>query len=495
MNVPARGSRREDPLARPLPAGAVVTNDDLAARMDTNDEWIRDRVGIASRRIAGPEETVADMAAAAAGKALAASRAGRRRHRPRRRRDLHDPSTDARTWPAGWPPSSASRAPGRVRPQHRLLRLLLRAAATRRPRIRARPRNAIVIGAEKLSDLIDWTDRSTASSSPTAPAPRWSAPAPTTSRPGSARSSGARRRRESATLITIEGWRPVHRPGGPGGLPLGHHRAGPARARRPAARPGSSRPSWPRSSRTRPTCASSRRSPASSARPTRVVAKDIVESGNTSAASDPAGAVQDGRAGRGALRRAGAAVRLRRRPDLRRAGRPLPVTRCRRDARDQPHDERSHPRRNRRSGPRGDHRRPRRDPGGGRRREAGRRQPRRSRSPTTSTSTRCPWSRSRGGRGAVRREDPGRRGAEPQDVGDAVSYIEKAKAASSESARRRRHRARRARPRSAGTSRRPGTPCSPAGPGSPRSTRSGPRNYPVRIAARMSVEPTDMLDG
>ncbi len=51
----------------------VETNDDLAAIMDTNDEWIRSRVGIASRRIAAPGETVADMAVAAAGKALAAS--------------------------------------------------------------------------------------------------------------------------------------------------------------------------------------------------------------------------------------------------------------------------------------------------------------------------------------------------------------------------------------------------------------------------------------
>jgi 3-oxoacyl-[acyl-carrier-protein] synthase-3 len=51
----------------------VVTNDDLAAVMDTNDEWIRSRVGIISRRIAGPEETVADMAVAAAGKAIANS--------------------------------------------------------------------------------------------------------------------------------------------------------------------------------------------------------------------------------------------------------------------------------------------------------------------------------------------------------------------------------------------------------------------------------------
>jgi 3-oxoacyl-[acyl-carrier-protein] synthase III len=53
--------------------GNVVTNDDLAAQVDTNDEWIRSRVGIISRRFAGPDESVADMAVVAGGKALAGS--------------------------------------------------------------------------------------------------------------------------------------------------------------------------------------------------------------------------------------------------------------------------------------------------------------------------------------------------------------------------------------------------------------------------------------
>ena len=53
--------------------GNVVTNDDLAARVETSDEWIRSRVGIISRRFAGPDETVADMAVVAGGKALAGS--------------------------------------------------------------------------------------------------------------------------------------------------------------------------------------------------------------------------------------------------------------------------------------------------------------------------------------------------------------------------------------------------------------------------------------
>jgi len=51
----------------------VVTNDDLAAVMDTNDQWIRDRVGIAERRFAGSGETVVSMAVEAGAKAIAAS--------------------------------------------------------------------------------------------------------------------------------------------------------------------------------------------------------------------------------------------------------------------------------------------------------------------------------------------------------------------------------------------------------------------------------------
>ena len=51
--------------------GNVVTNDDLATRVDTSDEWIRSRVGIVSRRFAGADESVTDMAFEAGAKALA----------------------------------------------------------------------------------------------------------------------------------------------------------------------------------------------------------------------------------------------------------------------------------------------------------------------------------------------------------------------------------------------------------------------------------------
>ena len=49
----------------------VVTNDEIAARIDSSDEWIRERTGIIERRFAAADESVVDMAVAAAGKALA----------------------------------------------------------------------------------------------------------------------------------------------------------------------------------------------------------------------------------------------------------------------------------------------------------------------------------------------------------------------------------------------------------------------------------------
>jgi 3-oxoacyl-[acyl-carrier-protein] synthase-3 len=48
----------------------VLTNDDLAQRVETSDEWIRTRTGIVERRIAAPEETTATLAAESARAAL-----------------------------------------------------------------------------------------------------------------------------------------------------------------------------------------------------------------------------------------------------------------------------------------------------------------------------------------------------------------------------------------------------------------------------------------
>jgi 3-oxoacyl-[acyl-carrier-protein] synthase III len=49
----------------------IVTNDDLAAALDTSDAWIRTRTGIAQRHVAGPEQATSDLAATAGKAALA----------------------------------------------------------------------------------------------------------------------------------------------------------------------------------------------------------------------------------------------------------------------------------------------------------------------------------------------------------------------------------------------------------------------------------------
>lgn len=53
----------------------VVTNDDLAKVVDTSDEWIRERTGIRRRHRAAPDQAVSDLAVEAAKQAL--ERAGR----------------------------------------------------------------------------------------------------------------------------------------------------------------------------------------------------------------------------------------------------------------------------------------------------------------------------------------------------------------------------------------------------------------------------------
>lgn len=66
------------PYARILGIGSyrpsrVVTNDDICQNIDSSDEWIRERSGIVERRWAEADENVSTMGAAAARKALAAS--------------------------------------------------------------------------------------------------------------------------------------------------------------------------------------------------------------------------------------------------------------------------------------------------------------------------------------------------------------------------------------------------------------------------------------
>ena len=138
----------------------VVTNDELAQIVDTSDEWIRERVGIQQRRIAADGETVADMAGIAAEKALAGSGLSAA--------DI-DMVIVATCSSVDRCPNVASRVAahlGIAAPAAMDLNTACSgfsyALATADHAIRAgAARNAIVVGAEKLSDVTDWTDRTT----------------------------------------------------------------------------------------------------------------------------------------------------------------------------------------------------------------------------------------------------------------------------------------------------------------------------------------------
>ena len=138
----------------------VLTNDELAATVDTTDEWIRSRVGIASRRIAGPDESLADMATAAGGKALAASglsAAGI---------DLVIVATCTAETPIPNVAATVATRLGIAAPGAYDLNAACAgfcyALATASDAVRTgTSRYVLVVGAEKLSQWVDWTDRST----------------------------------------------------------------------------------------------------------------------------------------------------------------------------------------------------------------------------------------------------------------------------------------------------------------------------------------------
>ena len=69
LSVGAPGARITG-LGAHLPA-RVVSNDEIAPAIESTDEWIRKRSGIERRHFAAKDETVVDMAVEAAGKAIA----------------------------------------------------------------------------------------------------------------------------------------------------------------------------------------------------------------------------------------------------------------------------------------------------------------------------------------------------------------------------------------------------------------------------------------
>ncbi|MEA1617790.1 beta-ketoacyl-ACP synthase III [Erythrobacter sp. T5W1-R] len=142
-----------------LPA-QVVTNDDLAARVDTSDEWIIERTGIRQRYIAGEGETTATLATAAARAALAdagvdASSIGL---------IVLATATPDNTFPATATKVQAALGcnGGVAFDVAAVCSGFLYALATADSLLRTgMAKRALVIGAETFSRILDWEDRTT----------------------------------------------------------------------------------------------------------------------------------------------------------------------------------------------------------------------------------------------------------------------------------------------------------------------------------------------
>jgi 3-oxoacyl-[acyl-carrier-protein] synthase-3 len=139
----------------------VLTNSDLEKMMDTSDQWIRERTGIERRHIAADGETTVDMAEQAVRRALDAAGC-----RPEdvdfiafgtTTPDLLFPNCgvllQARLGCRGVPAFSVETACSGFMYALAIADKFVRAGEARR---------ALAIGAETLSRITDWTDRSTA---------------------------------------------------------------------------------------------------------------------------------------------------------------------------------------------------------------------------------------------------------------------------------------------------------------------------------------------
>jgi 3-oxoacyl-[acyl-carrier-protein] synthase-3 len=138
----------------------IVTNDDLAKKMDTSDEWIRERTGIRQRHIALASEKTSDLALAAARAALidAGIDAG----------EL-DMIILATTTPDESFPATATVVQSRLGMAHgaafdlqAVCSGFIYGLAVADSMIRTgAARTVLLIGAETMSRLLDWNDRTT----------------------------------------------------------------------------------------------------------------------------------------------------------------------------------------------------------------------------------------------------------------------------------------------------------------------------------------------
>lgn len=138
----------------------VVTNDDLSKLVETSDEWIRTRTGIRERRIAAENETTSDMASKAAADAI--ENAGITADEV----DLVIVATVTPDMPF---PNTACFVQAKLGLRkvpafdvEAACSGFLYALDVAEGMVRSgRYRNALVIGAEKLSSITNWQDRTT----------------------------------------------------------------------------------------------------------------------------------------------------------------------------------------------------------------------------------------------------------------------------------------------------------------------------------------------
>jgi 3-oxoacyl-[acyl-carrier-protein] synthase-3 len=138
----------------------IVSNDELAKRVDTSDEWITQRTGIKTRHFAAADEKTSDLAYHAAVKALAAA-------------GLDGSGLDAivvaTTTPDNTFPAVATKLQARLGMAHgfaldvqAVCSGFVYALAIADNFIRlGQAKTVLVVGAETFSRLLDWTDRTT----------------------------------------------------------------------------------------------------------------------------------------------------------------------------------------------------------------------------------------------------------------------------------------------------------------------------------------------
>lgn len=138
----------------------VVTNDELARRVDTSDEWIVSRTGIRQRHLADPEQTSSDLAVEASRAALAAAGV---------RAEELELIIVATSTPDFVFPSTACLVQARLGAKgcaafdvQAVCSGFVYALALADSLIRTgQARTALVIGSEVFSRILDWSDRST----------------------------------------------------------------------------------------------------------------------------------------------------------------------------------------------------------------------------------------------------------------------------------------------------------------------------------------------